>query len=96
MSKFAIEDLLLSAAGDGGSVPFRAKPPAMDAMDLFNAWTIERDHGVECEMLLSLSRAAIVRLLETEKEPSARKRRSALALIRQIDHRLGQRPTDRT
>ena len=96
MSRFALEDLLLSAAGDGGSVPFRSKPPAMDAMDLFNAWSMEREQSVECEMLLNLSRAAIVRLLESEKEPSPRRRRSALALIRKIDHRLGQRPTDRT
>ena len=96
MSKFAIEDLLLSAAGDGGSVPFRAKPPTMDAMDLFNAWSMEREQSVECEMLLNRSRAAIVRLLESGKGPSSRKRRDALALIRQIDHRLGQRPTDRT
>lgn len=96
MSRFVIEDLLRTAAGDGGSVPFRTNLPVMDSMELFDAWSLEREQTIECEMLLGLSKATLVRLLENEKNPSARGRRSAMALIRQIDHRLKKRSTNRT
>ena len=94
MSKFAIEDLLLTAAGDGGSISARPKPPAMESDDLFNAWSIEREQSIECEMLLGLSRATIVRLLRSDNKWSVRGRRTAKELLRQIDDRLKKRSTN--
>ena len=96
MSKFMIEDLLRTAAGDGGSVPVGPKSPSREIGELFEAWSIECGHNIECDLLLKRSRAAIAHLLTAQTPQSRHEKRLAKDLIRQIDHRLGKRPSNRS
>ena len=98
MKPFAIEDLLRSAASDGGSVPFPggSRPRLHDLDDLFQAWSIEAERSIECELLLKLSRATIARLLECEAHLSFGEMIDTRRLIEQIDTRPGCCTTDRT
>ena len=95
MSQSFIDELLRSAAGDGGSLPINAKPYRMDFDDLLNAWSIERSHSIECEMLLNLSRAIIARLMATDTNQVVAADQDTTDLIHQIDDRLRNRPTNR-
>jgi hypothetical protein len=88
LSDFTIEGLLRTAGGDGGSVPMAARPDRPESDDLYRAWEIERSHSIETEMLLTLSRAAIARLLETPESPAGLDARTTLDLIEQIDSHL--------
>ncbi len=96
MSQFAIEDLFRTAAGDGVTIPWRTPSPSMDSNEILKAWSIERGHSIECELLLKLLRKAIARSLRNNATQSATERRNTRDLIRQIDGRLKNSPSSRT
>ena len=95
MSQFFIDELLRSAAGDGGSLPIDVRPYRMDFDDLFEAWSIERSHSIECEMLLNLSRDTIARLMATSADQAVAPDEDTGDLIREINDRLRNSPTNR-
>ena len=96
MSQNFIDELLRSAAGDGGSLLMDARWHRTDFDDLLKAWTIERGHSIECEILLNLSRAAIARLMATGTDSSSAVDQDTTDLIREIDHRLRNCSANRT
>ena len=96
MSEFTFAELLRSAAGDGASVPTRVEPPDLVYEALFEAWSIERGHSIECEILLRLSRAAIAQLLEDGRDVLASGWIDLGDLMQQIDSQLGHYRPRRT
>ncbi len=96
MSPFSIDELLSTAGNDGGSIPVASTSKRLEFDELFKAWTIERGHSIECEILLNLSRALLVRLQANQPTQAWHDRQDAEDLIEQIEHRLHSCPLDRS
>ena len=96
MNSFSIESLLQSAGSDGSSVPAGPVGSGPDSQLLLEAWGIERAHSIECEILLALSRQVIARILANQPGQTVTNLQTTRELIRQIDNRLRNRPSDRS
>ncbi len=87
MSRF--EDLWRSAADDGASHPL--VPVACrneeELDEILDAWSRERGHSIEYEMLLGQSRKLIARLLRSGVTSTSDRRR-ARRLMRSIDQTM--------
>jgi hypothetical protein len=83
-----LEDLWQSA-DDGASAPIGPQEIRTESEfdDLLDAWYVERQNSIECEILLEQSRTLIVRLLN-EPSTSPSRRSQARRLIRAIDEAL--------
>ena len=88
MSRDFLAELLEMAAGDGGSAVENQPTPWSDPGEILQAWSIERGHTIECEMLLNLSRAVIQRLMQQGPRPTPHDLRNSRVLLRQIERRL--------
>ncbi len=95
MNAFRFEDLLQTAAGDGASASPQALNLPLNLNELYRAWSIERGHSIECEILLSLSRATIAQLMANHPDESSVARVDTSELIEQIDRHLRQSATNR-
>lgn len=94
MIPLTIDELFSTAAGDGGSMPVGPKPMRLDMNGILQAWTIERGHSIECEMLLSLTRAVLLRMQANNQAQSWPDRQDTEDLIQQIEWRLRRSPQD--
>ena len=83
-----LEDLWKSA-DDGASAPIGPLEIRTESEfdDLLDAWYVERQNSIECEILLEQSRALILRLA-TEAAASPSRRKQARRLIRAIDQAI--------
>lgn len=95
MSDSPMDELLRSAAGDDGSFMIPSQVRGRDHDDLIRAWSLERGHSIECEILLNLSRTAIVRFMAIIKDLTTTEMLESDNLIREIDLRLRGCPEDR-
>lgn len=80
-----LEDLWKSA-DDGASSPIGPLQIRDESEfdDLLDAWYVERQNSIECEILLEQSKELIVRLL-SESDASRSRRKQARRLIRSIN-----------
>ncbi len=80
------EDIWRSAADDGASyplVPVACRNEA-EVDEIMDAWSRERSHSIEYEMLLGQSRKLLARLLRSGSASDSDRRR-ARRLMRSID-----------